>query len=322
MGQEKVVPAVSLLRLEVSGLQENFFLLPEVVMQKKIPVTTDNIPTVADVERWPHLLKVNFPSIKANVNILIGTNAPRLLEPWEIVNSCGDGPNAIRTVLEWVINGPLNGNGSRVEKGLSSVVVNRISVTNLEVMLKNQYAHDFNEKTSDDKEMSIKDHRFMECSATLQDGRYTLKLPLKKPDILLPNNFAVAKQRILDLMRRFLSNPTVHKEYSSYLNGVIKKGYAEQVPQQQGKSGKVWYIPHHNVYHPKKGSLRVVFNCRATFKEMSLNSELLQGPNLTSSLLGVLTRFRQVSVAVMGDIQAMFHQVKVTEQDKDLLRFL
>ncbi len=72
---------------------------PEVLTQKKMPVTTDNIATAADVKRWPHLSKIHIPSIKANVDMLIGANAPRLLEPWEIVNSCGDGPYAIRTVL-------------------------------------------------------------------------------------------------------------------------------------------------------------------------------------------------------------------------------
>lgn len=100
MGQEKVVPAYSLLGLELAGLEENnFYRFPEVLTQKRMPVTTDNIATAADVERWPHLSKVHIPSIKANVDMLIGTNAPKLLEPWEIVNSCGDSPYAIRTVL-------------------------------------------------------------------------------------------------------------------------------------------------------------------------------------------------------------------------------
>jgi len=144
------------------------------------------------------------------------------------------------------------------------------------------------------------------------------------PRVFLPNNFAVAKQRMLGLRRKFVNDPTLHKEYSSYLNKVIVKGYAEQVlpDQLQCGGGKVWYIPHHSVYHPRKGSLRVVFDCGATYKGTSLNSQLLQGPNLTSSLFGVLTRFRQEPVAVMGDIQAMFHQVKVVEQDRNLLRFL
>lgn len=155
-------------------------------------------------------------------------------------------------------------------------------------------------------------------------GKYCLKLPFKKEEVCLLNNFAVARQRIQGLKKRFLHNAHFHQEYSKYVNELISKGYAERVPQQQlcCHSGKVWYILHHGVHHPKKGSLRVVFDCGATFKGASLNSELLQGPNLTSSLLGVLMRFRQEPVAFMGDIQAMFHQVKIPEEDQDFLHFL
>ena len=48
----------------------------------------------------------------------------------------------------------------------------------------------------------------------------------------------------------------------------------------------------------------------------------MKGPDLTNSLLGVLTRFRQDHVAVMADIQEMFHQVRVPECDRSFLRFL
>ena len=60
----------------------------------------------------------------------------------------------------------------------------------------------------------------------------------------------------------------------------------------------------------------MVFDGGATYQGTSLNSELLQGPNLTRSLLGDLTCFRQEPVACMGDIQAMFYQVKVAEEVK------
>lgn len=67
-----------------------------------------------------------------------------------------------------------------------------------------------------------------------------------------------------------------------------------------------------------EGGVQLWCNIQGT----SLNEELLQGPHLTSTLLGVLLRFRQESVAVMGDIQSMFHQVKVPKDDRDFLRFL
>ena len=41
----------------------------------------------------------------------------------------------------------------------------------------------------------------------------------------------------------------------------------------------------------------------------------------TNNLIGVLTRFRKHSVAVVGDIRAMFHSVMVDPCDRSALRF-
>lgn len=65
-----------------------------------------------------------------------------------------------------------------------------------------------------------------------------------------------------------------------------------------------------------------MFDCGATFRGVSLKSQLLQGPDLTSTLIGVLARFRKEPVVITADIEAMFHQVKVPNEDRDLLRFL
>ena len=88
-------------------------------------------------------------------------------------------------------------------------------------------------------------------------------------------------------------------------------------------SGKSWYLPHHPVFHPQKPEkVRVVFDCSAKYRGTSLNDQLLQGPDLANSLIGVLTRFRQGPIAFMADVEAMFHQVRVPVEDCDSLRFL
>ena len=66
----------------------------------------------------------------------------------------------------------------------------------------------------------------------------------------------------------------------------------------------------------------MVFHCAATYEGKSLNEHLLQGPDLTNNLTGVQRRFRQELIAFICDIEAMFHQVKVNEEHRDLLRFL
>lgn len=328
MGQEKSVSCCVIDGLEISGLNtNNFFPLPAVYTQQKMPVSSQNIITQEELSKWSYLDKVKIPCIQAEVDLLIGINAANVMEPHKIINSQGNGPFAIKTLLGWVVNGTVEGNSEhRNEVGHSDVTVNRISVVRLEELLNNQFNHDFNEKTVDEKEMSREDLQFMSImnnSVKHQDGHYSLRLPFKS-DVTLPNNLGVAKQRLLGLKRKLEINQEFHEKYTYFLEGVIHKGYAEKVPDSQldRLDGKVWYIPHHGVFHPKKGSLRVVFDCGAAYKGTSLNDNLLQGPNLTSSLVGVLLKFRQEPVAFMADIEAMFHQVRVAAEDVDFLRFL
>ena len=87
--------------------------------------------------------------------------------------------------------------------------------------------------------------------------------------------------------------------------------------------GAVWYLPHHPVLNANKsGKVCVVFDCAAKHQGTSLNAQLLQGPDLTNNLVGILTRFRQEPVALMADVESMFHQVHVSPNDCDALWFL
>ncbi|KAL9958197.1 hypothetical protein ACROYT_G035176 [Oculina patagonica] len=63
----------------------------------------------------------------------------------------------------------------------------------------------------------------------------------------------------------------------------------------------------------KPGKTRVVFDCAAKLRGMSLNDHLLKGPDLTSSIVGVLKRFRHERVALAVDVEAMFHPVMSQE---------
>ena len=58
-----------------------------------------------------------------------------------------------------------------------------------------------------------------------------------------------------------------------------------------------------------------MFDCAAQYDNCSLNKQLLKGPDFLNSLVGVLTKFRMEKVAVVGDIEQMFHQVLVGPKD-------
>ena len=78
----------------------------------------------------------------------------------------------------------------------------------------------------------------------------------------------------------------------------------QRVPQEESND-IISYLPHHPVFHPyKPGKVRVVFDCTAKFQGTSLHDQLLSGPDLTNSLVGVyvLTRFREEPVSLLWDI--------------------
>ena len=107
------------------------------------------------------------------------------------------------------------------------------------------------------------------------------------------------------------------------MNALFANGYAERVTKKDSaEEGKLWYLTHHGVYHPKKpDKIRVVLNCSLQFQGRSLNDELMQGPDLTNHLIGVLMRFRKGDVPFMADIESMFYQVRVPKEHRSFLRF-
>ncbi|XDV45657.1 hypothetical protein PO909_013717 [Leuciscus waleckii] len=284
--------------------------------EHNIPVHVKKIPKRSDIQKWPYLNEVRLPEIEADVGLLIGANCSRAMEPWHVINAEDGGPYAVKTAIGWVMNGPVRKELNDAMNKTPTFSVNRISVMEIEKLLVQQYNTDFPERNYDDREeMSCEDKQFLQSvqgTTIFENRHYSIGLPLRNEKLQMPNNRCVAEQRIDSLLRKFKKNPEFFEEYKSFMETIIERGYAVQVPfhQLNRDDNRLFYIPHHGVYHPKKQKLRVVFDCTASFQGRSLNSELLQGPDLTNTLVGVLLRFREEPVAIMADIESMFYQVK------------
>lgn len=163
--------------------------------QKEMPVSTDNIISEEELTKWPYLKELKIPHMNSDVDLLIGTNASKLMEPWEVVNSQSEGPYAIKTLLGWVINGSVHGYGDS-ESGYPSVHANRTVVDRIEELLTSQYNYDFIERSfTEQEEMSREEKKFveiMEGSVQLEDGHYRFQLPFRGKDVSMPNNLTIA----------------------------------------------------------------------------------------------------------------------------------
>ena len=136
----------------------------------------------------------------------------------------------------------------------------------------------------------------MKESICLKEGHYQIDLPWKDDVPCLLNNRAMAEHRLKLVYKRLLKNPDLCSKYSVFMNGVFENRYAQMVPKTslEYTAGVAWYLPHHPIVNPTKADkVRVVFVCAARYNGVSLNSQVLQGPDLTINLVGVLIRFRE-----------------------------
>ena len=155
------------------------------------------------------------------------------------------------------------------------------------------------------------------------DGVMRYATPLLRKSDATP--LKIAWQAVMPTLRsvekRLHVAPDRAAVHNAEIQRLVEKGYVTKLSQEVADlSDESWFIPHHLVQH--NGKDRLVFNCSFSCQGRSLNDQLLPGPNLSSSLVGVLLRFRQHSVAISGDIRAMFHQIRLLPEHRSLLRFI
>ena len=284
-----------------------------------------------------------IPSLDSSLplGMIIGANCPKVLEPQEVIPSANSGPYASRSLLGWRIIGPIGGYSESVKCfkvglkipsfdtatkkasehhfALAPPIKDNFITQNLNAM----YQHDFPEENSEKRALSNEDAQFMQMmqdSVVKVDGHYQLPLPFRNSNALLPSNKRQALQRLTSVKKKMSRDTEYKQEYCHFMTKLIDKGYATE--SCQSPDGKTWFVPHHAVRHPSTKKFRVVFDCSARFNNFCLNEELLQGPDLTNLLVGVLLRFRLGKIAYMADIEAMFYQVQVPLEQQSFLKFL
>ena len=270
-----------------------------------------------DIKKYPHLANVPlFPIQKGTlVEVVIGMDNSHLLLPLEVRYNADalHEPYATRTVFGWALHGNLGDNT------LGEIAANFIQLDHKVERIWEM------ENDIDDKSYSIEDTKVIDLwdrEIKRENGHYVLPIPWRKGCADLPNNRFVAQCRLESLTKR-LHRTGLTEIYNENIQKMLDCGYAERVPQNELclNDGTIWYIPHHPVLN-KPGKVRPVFDCSARYKGISLNSECMQGPNLTNNLVNVLLRFRQYPYAVLADIESMYLQIRIPESDRNALRFL
>ncbi|KAK3879621.1 hypothetical protein Pcinc_015822 [Petrolisthes cinctipes] len=160
-----------------------------------------------------------------------------------------------------------------------------------------------------------------------EKNRWIAIYPWIKSPETLPNNLSVSLARLRSTEKRLSKRGAKYaKAYSDQMQDMVARGVARKLTDEEMRNyeGPVHYIPHHEVLRPESKStpIRIVFNSSASYMGHVLNDYYAKGPDVLNDLFGILLRFREKPVAIVGDISKMYNSVLISELDQMTHRFL
>ncbi|GBL81035.1 hypothetical protein AVEN_83114-1 [Araneus ventricosus] len=120
--------------------------------------------------------------------------------------------------------------------------------------------------------------------------------------------------------------PNVYQQYKDFMSEYLSLRHMEEVDENSvDVKNEHFYIPHHHVI--KESSLAtclsVVFNASAKSSTgVSLNDTLMIDPENQDDLFAILLRFRSHNIAVTSDLQKMYRQINIENEDRNFQKIL
>ena len=256
------------------------------------------------------------------VDILIGAD-----HYWKLVDNksikSSIGLVGTLTKLGYIFSGPVN--GSKFESSSAALSVHALKCQVCDTDM-NQTLKKFWEIEEDvvgfKKETVLEkfenDVRFNE-----DEKRYEVRLPFIEKYEILNDNLLNSKRRMKSLLTKFKSNEELLHEYDTIIKDQLDHGVIE-LASDTSIDGRTYYLPHRPVLRMDRVTtkVRMVFDGSSTTFGPSLNDCLHPGLSLTTSIYGILLRFRAKKIGVIADLEKAFLQICLHNQDRDLVRFL
>ncbi|XP_037943341.1 uncharacterized protein LOC119676179 [Teleopsis dalmanni] len=280
-----------------------------------------------DKGRYNHLSHLPIESY-ADIKpcLLIGLDHSMLSVAKQTIYAGSSEPIAAATKLGWVAYGPTQYNVNPI---INVLHMRKTYDIKLHQLVKEYFELDSlgikNTSTLFESTEDSRARKILEDTVKNIGERYEVGLLWKEDNIHLPPSYEMAKRRLLNVEQKMRSDERYADNYRKEMCKYINKGYVQLLTPEEAErnSPSTWYLPHFGVINPNKPQkLRIVFDAAAAVTAVSLNSVLLKGPERAQPLMTIMYKFRQRRIAVAGDIQEMFSQIKIRASDRNSQRFL
>ncbi|XP_032798244.2 uncharacterized protein LOC116934945 [Daphnia magna] len=324
----KIPVSSSRCRVTPCGKETPSFNISRILVVPKLKVADVYVDWPRLKRRWPHLRELDIPAIDTNqVGCFIGINVPKALLQLENGTLSEEEPIGILTQFGWSVISdiPITCMGERLENCQALSLREDKADEAIQELWTPEFFTSRAERQAYSNEQEKRALKILETTVRYLGDRYEIGLPWKSDDVYLPNNLASALRRLYATESRFQLYAEHGRRYTKAIEANMKNGFARRLTKTEleGPIGRTWYVPHFLVTHQnKQDKPRLVFDAASRHNGVSLNDALINGPSLLTDLHDLLVIFRVRPCAVSMDIEKMFLQVRVKEEDQSAFRFL
>lgn len=295
-----------------------------VVMEK---ISSDLPNKRFDISKWSYIegLTLADPQFNepGNIDILIGAEYffSLLLKEDKIDGPVGY-PSAVNTVFDWILSGPVNSTEEVISPKIFNLTIPaQISLD--KVLTQFWEIEEIPECSIKSLEDEKCEKHFDETHCRDEEGRFVVRLPFNEKKLSLGESKSTALKRFHNLESQFAKDQKVYRDYVAVMRELQSMNHMK--PASQNDNQEQFFMPHHPVIKPFRltTKMRVVMDAAAKSSNgVSLNDKLRIGPRLQQDLLRIIIRFRSFKVMVSADIEKMFRQILIHEDDQRYQKIL
>ncbi|XP_075150439.1 uncharacterized protein LOC142224542 [Haematobia irritans] len=262
----------------------------------------------------------------APIDMLIGSDViPFILKSGVTKNVSGN-LLAQETEFGWILSGPSK------TRCVSSFAAFATNSNNLNEEIRKFWEFEEVPSSNHLSEADVWCEEFYKNTTVRQpDGKFLVRLPFRHDlhdNVLLGSSRRTAMGQYFHMEKTLTKSPELAVEYCNVLKEYLELDHMEPTTSTEichGSRYLSYYLPHHAVVKSERitTKVRVVFNAsKRTSTGVSLNDILHTGPILQNDLMNVILRWRFFRYVFNGDIQKMYRQIYVHEDDRNFQRIL
>ncbi|XP_018397720.1 PREDICTED: uncharacterized protein LOC108775764 [Cyphomyrmex costatus] len=312
----------------ISRINSAFSLKLEALVLPKL--TAYLPPTKIASTHWPHIdgLRLADPkfAMPRKIDLVLGASVYAQILESGIRRGNGESPIAQKTALGWILSGQLSNDNDPLSQTAIYGLQCSLDCELLDLLQRfwQQEEIALSPTATCTPEEAQCEHHFTTTHFRDAHGRFVVRLPFRKSVSDFGDSRAPAFRMLHRMESRFETHASLKTAYTEFLREYLELDHM-RLSDSLDSSRREFFLPHHGVIKDSSSTtkLRVVFKgSQKTNRGMSLNDCLHIGPKLQTELTDIIIRWRRHRFVFAADIEKMYRQIRVHQDDWPLQQIL